>query len=291
MMAILFHLVVVLLLYITTVGADDCAGVRCGEECTGALGFCTCGKDAKKFTVFDNTTWCCNASLCERNGIDIICMKGTPLPLTTPCQGHCNTADRSNTGRKYRMCESKDQCVKIQYWQDNEAVDCKDHSDEKKMEDDVFSPIQWDKLATCYVTDDRSYPGVKCSGQGLSEDCLPYKEWCRETWLMQCEELGGRTSVHTEICSNKTFWSGRPCKYGDLEGSEGRRCSTKYPGQCSYSDSAGWTQNPRTCTEHISHGIPSSGSSAVLECSPIILLALLIRMVLHGDQKIAYCWG
>ena len=55
-------------------------------------GDCTGGKGSEKSRFTDNTTWCCNGSKCEMTGKDIACKNGTPLPLTTPCRGKCNTS-------------------------------------------------------------------------------------------------------------------------------------------------------------------------------------------------------
>ena len=46
-------------------GCDDRVNVRCGDECTGDVGSCS-GEDAKKFDSRDNTSWCCNATDCEK---------------------------------------------------------------------------------------------------------------------------------------------------------------------------------------------------------------------------------
>ena len=66
------QLVVVALSVYHTLSADGCGSgeysVRCGEECTGDEGYCTCGEEAEKFDYRDNTTWCCNASECEQTG-------------------------------------------------------------------------------------------------------------------------------------------------------------------------------------------------------------------------------
>ena len=145
------HLVVLTLSVYRALSADGCGSsatwgpgglsVRCGEECTGSGGSCTCGENAKKFDYRDNTTWCCNASQCEKSGKngDIVCMKGTPLPLTTPCQGECNTGRSYGAAREYWGCDSKDQCIKIQYVEDK-THHCLDRSDEKKAGQDLLSP-------------------------------------------------------------------------------------------------------------------------------------------------------
>merc|ERR1711942_570774 len=81
---------------------DGGFSVKCGDQCTGSGGYCTCGKNAKKFNFRDTTSWCCNASQCEREGDygdDIMCEKGSLLPLTTPCQGECNTG-RSHSSQR-----------------------------------------------------------------------------------------------------------------------------------------------------------------------------------------------
>ena len=90
----ILRLLVVALSVYHALSADGCDGdwsVRCGDECTGREGSCTCGEGAEKFNNLDNTSWCCNASDCKKTGEDIVCKKGTLLPLTTPCQGECNT--------------------------------------------------------------------------------------------------------------------------------------------------------------------------------------------------------
>ena len=46
---IILHLLVVALSVYHAQGADGCdhrLSVRCGDECTGLEGFCTCGEDA-----------------------------------------------------------------------------------------------------------------------------------------------------------------------------------------------------------------------------------------------------
>jgi len=277
--SILLLLVVTLCVH-HILGDDRCGhgeSVRCGEDCTGPKGFCTCGYGAKKFNYQDNTTWCCNASDCEKKGADIVCRKGNTIPLTTPCNGKCNTASSYYAGRQYKMCDSKDQCVKIQYWQDKEYYDCEDHSDEKK--EDAYSPIQWAKLTTCYqdIDDNLKLHGVKCSGQRLQDDCLPYSRWCHDDrTVLQCQELEGRTSVHTEVCSNKTFWIGKPCKHGAYEG---RRCNDGYIGQCYYPDTKHRNDLAQSCTNQSSHGILQvSGSSSVLVSSAVTILSLLIML-------------
>jgi len=255
-------------------GCDHSLSVRCGEECTRAGGNCTCGSDAKKFNYRSNTTWCCNASQCMKQGGNIVCRKGTPIPLTTPCNGKCNIGSSFYAGRQYKVCDSKDQCVKIQYWQDMEYYDCEDHSDEKK--EDVYPPIQWANLTTCYQGKmKKRQQGVKCSGQGLIDDCLTYSSWCHDDRsVLQCQELGGRTTVHTEVCSNKTFWSENPCRHGD---SKGKRCNSGYIGQCYYTDSP--ISKYQSCKNQSSHGILQiSGSSSVLVSSALTILSLLIML-------------
>jgi len=43
-----------------------------------------------------------------------------------------------------------------------------------RISQDFYSPIQWDKLTTCYQYGDREFPGVKCNGQEMpnDDDCL-----------------------------------------------------------------------------------------------------------------------
>ena len=149
---------------------DDKSSVRCGDECTvGFGGNCTCGEDSKKFSNLDNTSWCCNATDCEKNGT--ACKKATLLPLTTHCQGKFNPGKSYFAARECWGCDSKDQCIKIQYVQD-EVQHCHDRSDERKINQDLYSHIQWDKITTCYRKGNPYYPGVKCSGQGVANDCL-----------------------------------------------------------------------------------------------------------------------
>ena len=229
----------------STVFGDGGYSVRCGDECTGGEGFCTCGEGAKKFNHRDNTTWCCNASQCEKNGKDIVCKMGTLLPLSTPCQGKCNTGRSFNAGRQYWTCDSREQCIKIQHWQDK-THHCKDRSDERKRQEDVFSPVQWDLLTTCYVLGNTHLPGVMCSGQGHPGDCMDYSRWCNDKSVMKCGELGGRTSVHTEVCSNNTFWTGKTCRGWRKDG---RRCSSGYSGQCFYPESHGSSFLLKTCKD------------------------------------------
>ena len=148
---VLHQLVVMLRIY-HTLTADGCGittGVRCGDECISYHGYCTCGEGSKEFNIFDNTTWCCNGSNCEKTGHNIVCKNGTPLSLTTPCQGQCNTGKSFMAAREYWGCESKDQCIKVQYVEDG-VHHCKDRSDERKRDQDLLSPIQWDKLSPCY---------------------------------------------------------------------------------------------------------------------------------------------
>ena len=133
-----------------------------------------------------------------------MCKKGTLLPLTTPCQGECNTERSHFAGRQYWICDSRDQCIKIQYVEDT-VQHCLDRSDERMIHQDLLTPILWDKLTTCYQDYDGNLPGVKCSNQGIRNDCLDYPSWCNDDSVMRCSELGGRTSVHTEVCSNNTF--------------------------------------------------------------------------------------
>ena len=277
---ILLLAVVRLCVYHTALAEDNCIAerMRCGDECTGAYGSCTCGEDAEQFNTYDNTTWCCNASECEKDETgDIVCKKGTLLPLTTPCQGKCHTGRSRYITTQYKMCESMDQCIKIQYWQDNEAVDCNDRSDEKKMDVDVFSPIQWDKLTTCGI---KHFPGVKCSGQGIGDDCLTMRSWCHDRVVWQCEELGGRTTLHTDLCSNRTFWSDLPCNSGK---DEGTRCDGEYPGQCYYHQKGAWWTLPKECKDYSGHGIiplPKSGSCTVLSSFVITFLSLFMVLLM-----------
>ena len=273
---IILHLVVITLSVYHALCADGCgnniygkggSNVRCGDECTGEGGSCTCGKDAERFDYRNNTSWCCNASECEktwnkkyRKYVDIVCKKGTLLPLTTPCQGECNTGRSFFAARQYWGCDSKDQCIKIQYVEDK-IHHCRDRSDERKNNQDLYSPIQWDKLTPCYSKGDKAMPGVRCSGQGLPNDCLTYSRWCNERTVMKCSELGGVTTVHTQVCSNNTYWTNLPCTTHG--GYKGRRCNSEYSGQCYYPNRpkhAWWL--PQTCRDG-SHDIlllPKNGS-------------------------------
>ena len=263
------HLVVLTLSIYHTLSADGCGGarVRCGDECTGEYGSCTCGNDAEKFDYRDNTSWCCNASSCEKTGADIVCKRGTLLPLTTPCQGECNTGRSYFAARQYWGCDSRDQCIKIQYLEDG-VQHCRDRSDERKINQNLYSPIQWDKLTPCLVNDDEKKPGVACSGQGLYNNCLDYHAWCNERTVMKCSELGGLTSVHTQVCSNNTFWAPRTCRtefWNEdekiLVSYEGRRCSSEYSGQCYFPHSNHWYFT-KTCRDrsHDIQPLPSNGS-------------------------------
>ena len=113
----ILRLLVVALSVYHALSADGCdrGSVRCGDECTGS---CTCGEDAEEFDAWNNTSWCCKASDCKKIWDDIVCKKGTLLPLTTPCQGECNTGKSYRAARQYWGCDSKDLCIKIQYVQD-----------------------------------------------------------------------------------------------------------------------------------------------------------------------------
>jgi len=248
-------------------GCGDLMSVRCGDECTRYMGSCTCGEDAMTFDHRDNTSWCCNASDCKKIGGDIVCKKGTLLPLTTPCQGECNTGISYYSARQYWGCESMDQCIKIQHVQDG-IEHCHDRSDERQANKDLYSLIQWDKLTTCYVHDNKDYPGVKCSGQGLVDDCLDYYRWCDEITVLKCSELGGLTSVHTEVCGNSTYWTDRPCTIAWM-GFEGKRCTSEYSGQCYFPDSY-YPFLSKTCKDG-SHNIQQNNkvniSEVELECA------------------------
>ena len=183
--------------------------------------------------------------------------KVTPIPLNTPCNGKCNTGRSFYGGRQYWTCDNKEQCIKIQHWADK-IHHCKDRSDERKRPEDVYSPIQWDQMTTCGNTSDP--PGVKCNGW-----CMPYYHWCNELSVMKCRELGGRTTVHKEVCSNNTFWTGLPCRYYS---NEGKRCSSGYSGQCYFArpqKSKIWRFLLKTCKDssHDIFPLPSTGS-----CSP-----------------------
>ena len=274
------QLLVVTLSFYHALTADGCGmkhiySVRCGDECTGAEGYCTCGQYAEKFDYRNDTTWCCNASQCEKKGEkgheNIVCKRGTLLPLTTPCQGECNSGRSYWAARQYWKCDTVDQCIKIQYVHDN-VHHCRDRSDERKKEQDVFTPILWDKLKTCYVwalTGDKSKPGVKCSGMGLPNNCLVYDTWCNGRTVMKCSELGGLTSVHTKVCSNNTFWTQRTCRRAYLDErkrgviEEGKRCTSEYSGQCYYPLSTDLSVNwylPKTCKDGSHDIIPKNGS-------------------------------
>ena len=149
----LLHLLVVTICVHPTLSADGCgsswdpvyggASVKCGDYCTGQEGYCTCGENNKKFDYRDNTTWCCNASQCQKDddyfGI-VTCKVGTPLPLTTPCEGKCNDHRSYYAGRHYWGCAGGDQCIKIQHVQDK-THHCKDRSDERKNQEALIAPI------------------------------------------------------------------------------------------------------------------------------------------------------
>ena len=245
--------------------ADGCreGSVRCGDKCTGTgIGvgaYCHCGEFGEEFNFIDDTRWCCNASKCEKDRNDgVVCKEGTIIPLTTPCNGECNTGRSYLNAREYWGCESKDQCIKIQYVEDG-VQHCWDRSDERKINQDLYSPIQWDKLTTCFtnVPGYRKIQGVKCSGQGLESDCLVYFRWCNGDVVMKCRELGGFTTVHSEVCSNNTHWLQQPCTYLDYEG---RRCTSENSGQCYYPDDEAGLG--KTCRDK-SHDIlplPKNGS-------------------------------
>ena len=236
----ILHLLVVALSIYHVLTSDGCgigsgkSSVRCGKECTGPMGECTCGKNAERFNHLNDTIWCCNASNCKRTFNSIKCDNGTLLPLTTPCQGECNTGRSYSSARQYWACDNKEQCIKIQHVEDG-VHHCLDRSDERKRNTDNFSPIQWDKLTTCNQFGYDEWSGLKCSGQGEHDDCMLYSKWCNEKTVLKCLELGGRTSVHTEVCSNNTFWADIPCTMNMPEGiTAGRRCTSEYSGQCYY---------------------------------------------------------
>ena len=160
------YLVVCFLSVDQILGADGCGkavgahvggySVKCGDDCTGPRGSCQCGEGSKKFDVFDNTTWCCNGNQCKKevsewrgkNQTNIVWKYGNPIPLTTTCNGKCNTGISYFAARQYKNCENKKQCIKIQHWEDN-TYHCNDRSDEKKRPEDAFLPINWDFLTPC----------------------------------------------------------------------------------------------------------------------------------------------
>ena len=262
----LLHILVVLLSLHLTLSADGCVGsqygkggasVKCGTECTGDGGSCTCGEGTKSFDYLDNTTWCCGGSDCTRHGRDITCKVGTPLPLSSPCHGECNNHRSYWAGRQYWACDNKEQCSKIQHLTDG-VNHCKDRSDERKRPEDVLSPIQWDIINTC--EDGNGDEGLACSGQGLDNDCLLYSQWCNDAFVFKCGELGGfRTTVHSDLCSNNTFWTEKPCPGPD----DGRRCSSEKSGQCYYPDYSGPVSYVKKTCKDGSHDIlslPKNGS-------------------------------
>jgi len=270
----ILHLVMVTYSVYHALSADGChpGSVRCGDECTGHShkGSCTCGKDAEQFNYRDNTSWCCNASDCMKIGRnnDIVCKKGTLLPLTTPCHGECSTEISHYAARQYWGCERKDQCIKIQYVQDG-IEHCYDGSDERQANKDFYSPIQWDKLTTCYPYSkfgNDKWPGVKCSGQGLADDCMNYGMWCNERTALKCSELGGRTSVHTEVCSNSTYWTDLPCTEAYAYSYEGKRCTSENSGQCYFPDSNVWFLS-KTCIDG-SHDTQQDNKINISEVEP-----------------------
>ena len=146
---------------------------------------------------------------------------------------------------------------------------CRDRSDERKIGQDLYSPIQWDKLTTCYQYSNKDSPGVKCSGQGVYDECLRYHEWCNERVVLKCQELGGLTTVHSQVCSNNSFWLKHPCTALNYEG---RRCSSEYSGQCYYPDSKDYLLS-KICRDR-SHDImplPKNGS-----CPPTHYFSCLV---------------
>ena len=204
--------------------------VRCGESCTGWGGSCTCGEGSKKFNHRDNRTWCCNGSQCERNGRDVSCKKGTALPLTTQCEGKCNDFVSHYAQRQYKACDEV-QCIKPEYWAD-ETFHCRDRSDERKRPEQVYTAIQWHNMTKCDYMGKKYLPGVTCTGVEGVPGCLEYPLWCNDKMgSSPCYELGGRNSMHREVCSNNTFWGQHSCKYWDYEGT---RCSSGFSGQCFY---------------------------------------------------------
>ena len=76
----LLHVLVILLSLHLTLSADGCGhsqngsdggrSVKCGTECTGNDGSCTCGVGTKSFNHLDNTTWCCGGSDCTKTEED-----------------------------------------------------------------------------------------------------------------------------------------------------------------------------------------------------------------------------
>ena len=92
---------------------------------------------------------------------------------------------------------------------------------------------------------------------------------------MRCSELGGVTTVHTQVCSNNTYWTNLPCTTHG--GYKGRRCNSEYSGQCYYPDSKDylWFLNlSKTCRDR-SHDImplPKNGS-----CPPTHYFSCLVN--------------
>ena len=111
--------------------ADGCerGSVRCGQNCTGYRGYCTCGAGEERFNRYNDTVWCCNGDQCEKRGNDIICAQGNQQALTTPCNGQCNDHRSFGAARQYTVCKNRRQCIKTQFWQDD-TFHCKDRSDE-----------------------------------------------------------------------------------------------------------------------------------------------------------------
>ena len=99
----------------------------------------------------------------------------------------------------------------------DETFHGRDRSDERENINAFYEPVNWTSLQEC---GGKKYGGLSCHGAGLPNDCLPYSAWCSNDKVMPCTELGGRTSVHWDVCSNATLWSGRTFRTGIMRGSD-----------------------------------------------------------------------
>ena len=87
--------------------------------------------------------------------------------------------------------------------------------------------------------------------------------------MRECQELGGLTTVHSQVCSNNSFWLKHPCT---AWGYEGRRCNSEYSGQCYYPDSYDWYLT-KTCRDRSHDILPKNGS-----CPPTYFSCLINKM-------------
>ena len=242
--------------------ADGCArygyGVRCGQNCTDWDGSCTCEAGEEKFDWDNEQSWCCNGAQCEKTGRgDISCLEGTRQPLTTPCNKLCNNHISYNSARQYVACDNtiitEQQCIKRQFYMD-ETFHYRDRSDEREDINPFYQPVSWTSLRECDYAGDKRLPGLTCTGANLPNDCLPYSRWCNNKYVMPCTELGGRTSVHWDVCNNATWWTGKTCRYRD---EEAVRCSSYNSGQCHYPHTS-YSRLSRECKDG-SHNITPEG--------------------------------